>query len=376
MKQIQLPNTWHDFTNIFEFDIQFNRFIMGVDIDEIKAISPKIKNLSDWKRELLSVASTASNEKRHLNAAYYYRLAEFYISPGDPDKEYAYDNFIIHIEKAFKTVIINKHSIHYENTFIPAVYLPAKKSKGTILFTHGFDSLLEEGYYFFDLMRSYGFNVISFDGPGQGATLIKQNTPMTHEWEKVIKCVLDYFKLDEVIIIGASLGGYFAIRSAAFEPRIKKVISFDVLYNFLECIIGKKGFVLRYMAKIGLFFHLSFIMNFIINGFLMKRDVLSEWGFKHGMYTMGCKSPYEFLKKCQLFNCQDISKFVSQDVLVLAGAEDHYVPFNQFFKQIKALSNAKSVTGRIFTKKENAQNHCQIGNMGLAFNVMMNWLQH
>jgi hypothetical protein len=43
-------------------------------------------------------------------------------------------------------------------------------------------------------------------------------------------------------------------------------------------------------------------------------------------------------------------------------------------KQRKALVNAKSVTVRIFTKAEHADQHCQIGNIGLALQVMSDWL--
>jgi len=45
------------------------------------------------------------------------------------------------------------------------------------------------------------------------------------------------------------------------------------------------------------------------------------------------------------------------------------------YKQVNALKNARSVTGRIFTRKEQGQNHCQIGNMGLALDVMVNWIE-
>ena len=62
-------------------------------------------------------------------------------------------------------------------------------------------------------------------------------------------------------------------------------------------------------------------------------------------------------------------------MLVLAGSEDHYVSLDQFHSQMKVLVNARSVTGRIFTKEENAQNHCQIGNIGLALDVIVDWIQ-
>jgi hypothetical protein len=43
--------------------------------------------------------------------------------------------------------------------------------------------------------------------------------------------------------------------------------------------------------------------------------------------------------------------------------------------QIQALTNAKSVTDRIFTKEEHAQNHCQIGNVGLALDYISKWIE-
>ena len=35
---------------------------------------------------------------------------------------------------------------------------------------------------------------------------------------------------------------------------------------------------------------------------------------------------------------------------------------------------ARSVSVRAFTEAEQAQNHCQIGNQGLAIGVILNWL--
>jgi len=37
--------------------------------------------------------------------------------------------------------------------------------------------------------------------------------------------------------------------------------------------------------------------------------------------------------------------------------------------------NARSVTGRIFTSEEHAQNHCQIGNIKLALDVILEWIE-
>lgn len=70
-----------------------------------------------------------------------------------------------------------------------------------------------------------GFEVYLFEGPGQGGVMRLQGKHFTHEWEKPVKAILDYFHLEDVTIIGASLGGMLAPRAAAFEKRISRVIA-------------------------------------------------------------------------------------------------------------------------------------------------------
>jgi hypothetical protein len=59
----------------------------------------------------------------------------------------------------------------------------------------------------------------------------------------------------------------------------------------------------------------------------------------------------------------------------MAGQEDHYIPLHQFYDQQRMLSNARSVTTRMFTSHETAQNHCQLGNVGLSIEVIVDWVE-
>jgi len=52
-----------------------------------------------------------------------------------------------------------------------------------------------------------------------------------------------------------------------------------------------------------------------------------------------------------------------------------FIPFKMLNMQGKALTNARSVTAGVFTKEENAQNDCQTGNIGLALDVMVKWIE-
>jgi hypothetical protein len=71
----------------------------------------------------------------------------------------------------------------------------------------------------------------------------------------------------------------------------------------------------------------------------------------------------------------DISDKVIPDVLIMvAGTEDWGVPLNQFHQQIAAPTNARSVTARLFTRAEQGHQHCQVGNLGLVLDFMLNWI--
>ena len=80
-----------------------------------------------------------------------------------------------------------------------------------------------------------------------------------------------------------------------------------------------------------------------------------------------------------LDDLQDVMDRAEHDddvaVLILTGAEDHFIPLKMHDMQVKALVNARSVTARVFTREDQAQNHCQVGNTGLALKVMADWVE-
>jgi hypothetical protein len=67
---------------------------------------------------------------------------------------------------------------------------------------------------------------------------------------------------------------------------------------------------------------------------------------------------------------------VSQDVLLLCGEHDSFQPPALTAAQAQALTAARSVTVRMFTAGEDADQHCQMGNLDLACRVLTGWLQH
>jgi hypothetical protein len=48
---------------------------------------------------------------------------------------------------------------------------------------------------------------------------------------------------------------------------------------------------------------------------------------------------------------------------------------HQFYDQIRSLSQVRSLTTRLFSRQEQAQNHVQVGNIGLSLRVITDWIE-
>ncbi|MEJ2248676.1 MAG: alpha/beta hydrolase [Candidatus Lokiarchaeota archaeon] len=362
----------HEQENI---NFQLNRLILnGADPEEVKKLAPKISDFNDWKRELVSLAEKALEENQKLKAAWYFRAAEFFVDPKDPEKERLYDKFIDLYYSVKPEVGKNKVEVPYEGVSLPCIHLKNDGKKGIVLIHGGYDSVLEELYMMGSYIRDSGYEVVLFEGPGQGGVLEKKNLPMTPEWEKPTKTVLDYFGFTDVTLIGLSLGGYLALRAAAFETRISKVVAFDVIYDFFQVLLYASGDKVSQMVQ-------SFLDNGkieILNKTMqrvMQHNLLVNWGVNHGMHVFGVDTPYEYLEKARLYSTAEFSDKIHCDLLLLAGTKDHFIPLEMFYKQIESLKNVRSLTGRMFTEQEHGANHCQYGNLKLALDFIINWIK-
>jgi hypothetical protein len=102
----------------------------------------------------------------------------------------------------------------------------------------------------------------------------------------------------------------------------------------------------------------------------MAKSPLLDSMMQEGVHNTGLRTAYDMMKHYQKYETASVSPRLTQDVLLMAGAEDHYIPVHQLPDQIATLTHVRSLTARLFTRAEQAQNHVQVGNMGLAFRVV------
>jgi pimeloyl-ACP methyl ester carboxylesterase len=381
MTLTHFPTGYQHLHQDVSMNFQMNRWFSWVGeegmLEEMRSIASRIANYSDWKREFLAVAESASRQGHVLRSGYYFRAAEFFMRPDDPDRKIARQKFLHAVESAHAPAEVERHDIPYADGraqgFLPAYVYRRVQSRGIIVFFGGFDSYIEELTPAFLYLRAAGYEVIAFEGPGQGGALNDAGLHMIVDWHKPVKAVLDFFKLENVTLIGLSMGGCLVIRAAAFEPRVERVVAYNIYPDSLDVNLRQVKLPVRVLLKTLLNLRAASVVNMLAKR-VAKRNPIAQWGVEEGMHVTGTSSPYEYFQQIRQFHTIDVSQLVKQHVLLLAGSEDHLVPMSHLYRQIKLLKNARSITTRVFTKSESASNHCQVGNYGLALKTIVHWL--
>ncbi|MBQ3797879.1 MAG: alpha/beta hydrolase, partial [Butyrivibrio sp.] len=364
------------------FNYQLNRVINwdGGRLEDVQKVSGKIHNSDDWKRELILLGDEAMKEGRTDNAIAYYRMSEFFMYDGDPDKRKYYEKATKLFYEYYAVFFegenprIERYDVPYENVKLPVMHVvPDGASKGTILIHGGNDSYFEEFLFTVLYMQEQGFEVYMFEGPGQGGVMRIQGKHFTHEWEKPVKVILDYFKLSDVTIIGISLGGYLAPRAAAFDKRITKVVAWSIFPCFQDILVSMQPQGTQRAFHILMKLHARPLLNLVF-GKKAKKSPIIDWGIKHGCYAYEAKDAYSYAKKLKLYDIAPVADQITQDMLILGASGDHFIDYHLIGKEINMLRNVRSLTFRLFTDKEEAENHCNVGNGKLAIDEILSWI--
>jgi dienelactone hydrolase len=107
-----------------------------------------------------------------------------------------------------------------------------------VLLIPGLDSTKEEFFRLENVFLARGMATLSMDGPGQGEC--GYDLPIRPDYDVAVGAVLDALSgradvdLERVGLLGVSMGGYYAPRVLAFEPRVKAGVGLSGPYKFSD----------------------------------------------------------------------------------------------------------------------------------------------
>jgi alpha-beta hydrolase superfamily lysophospholipase len=376
VRQTKFHVGYFDLLDDASLNFQLNRWIGyrgETMLRDIRGIASRLTSYPAWIGEFLALAERTLADGRPIDAALCLRSAEFFMPPGDARRRDARGRFIELMREGYGIREAQLDRAPFTAIRLPFYRLTPDRPKDVVVVFGGFDSYIEEFFPLLCALRDSGLEVVGFEGPGQGSVLEDARMPMTPDWHAPVGAVLDHLKLEKVTLVGISLGGCLAIRAAAREKRIERVVAFDVMSDFLECMLGQASWVVRALAPRMIQTGAGVLIDAATARLARRRPVV-EWGLRQARRVFGASTDHAALEQAARYHTRDVSRNVTQDVLLLAGAEDHYVPVHQLYDQARSLTAARSVTTRLFTKLDSAQSHCQVGNFGLALATIVDWV--
>jgi hypothetical protein len=172
-----------------------------------------------------------------LRASEYFRQAYYFIR-SDLDDHRLQSAYRGHVETFGAAAELMDHPaehvrIPYEGTTLSGYFFAPDGSgaaRPTLLFPCGYDSTAEAGWSNVPPALQRGYNVLVFEGPGQGEALFTQRLYFRLDYEKVLTPVVDWVlerpevDASRVALVGRSFAGYLAPRGAAFEHRLAALV--------------------------------------------------------------------------------------------------------------------------------------------------------
>lgn len=372
------PYGWQQWPDHPWFSYQFRRALGesqegGGSISESFLAASRMQpgDKESWHKEWFVVAK-ANLERGHdakanghpytarrylLKATNQFRSAEFWL-PANDERRLA---TFLKCEESFQAAgsifdpPIERVEIPYEDDKVLHGYFmstgcqrePSTRFPVLIAFG-GLDSFKEELYFMVGRAAlERGISCLLVDGPGQGATLRKEKIHTRYDYERPVSACVDYLETrddvdhDRIAVCGSSLGGYYAARAAAFEPRLAAAVSHGAVWAVNE-IWGEAD------ESHGLAEHI-------------------EWVF-------GAGSMREALKIGESFTLDGVVQQIACPYLIVHGGFD-VLGVQQARHTFNAARDAGvDVTLRLLQKEETGAEHCQHDNPTLGQDIIGDWL--
>jgi alpha-beta hydrolase superfamily lysophospholipase len=343
-----------------------------------KATAARVAELGERS---LAAGHRVTARENLLRASNYYRNAAAFVldNPGENPEVAAL--YAAQIDTFAAASALFDHpaeavAIPYQDTTLPGYLFLVDDSgaaRPTIIYTSGYDSTSQECYFVLAVaaMRR-GYNVLAFDGPGQGGALHLQRLVMRPDWEAVITPVVDYaltrpeIDPDRIAGFGYSLGG---ICSPAPRPssRLAALILDDGVHDLASGFADNMPPFLTDWVHEG---HDEYAIPVLT--LLMSVSPQLAWAVRNGMWVFGVENYAELLRTAAKYTLDGVADQIVAPTLIMEGEHDTLLQ-GQPERVEKALTAAKT-TRVTLTEDEGAGEHTHAGALARAHQVMFDWL--
>jgi len=357
----------------------------GLSIGEGFYIASRIKdgNVESWEKEFINYgifqennANNLINENNHIAAGKRfmcafnaYRAAVMFMRPSRTD----FNKIIAKFEETFQlslkytNIPIVPIEVPFENSTLPGYFYKSTKTGNNtplIVIIGGSDSFREDLYFFGGaeaIRRDY--NVLMIDLPGQGK-VPERGLSFRHDMEKPFMTAIDWLKNNNSIttnkigVYGVSGGGYFAMRPAAYDKRIKALALSTPIYDMYSVISDSVPKILIWLSK----------YRRLIRFLFKSADV----GIEKYFWQAGVKSYEEVIEKVKKMTVDiDLIECPVFAVTGISEGDELKRQTKTFYAKLKMKYNQSYY--KEYQVSDGADSHCQINNFPLAHQELFDW---
>ncbi len=312
----------------------------------------------------LSAGHERSAAAAFLRAAKYFELATYAAYDGKGADPFVplweayrrcWDLFLAHGGMTWEHV-----ALPYDGTTLPGYFLRSGAGRRrTLVFANGSDGSMVDAWAGCGLDGlARGWNVVLFDGPGQGAALVRQGLYFRPDWEAVLTPVLDALTARDdvdparVAVMGVSQGGYWVPRALAYEHRFAAAIAdpgvMDVSTTMTAHLPGSMQRMLASGDRAG-------FDRDIHRWNAISRKAGRQMAFRFRPY--GLDSPYDVFRRAMEFRLSDeeITR-IDTPLLVTSPEDERFWPGQSVQLHAKLPGPTRLLP---FTAAEGANLHCE-----------------
>jgi pimeloyl-ACP methyl ester carboxylesterase len=328
-----------------------------------------------------AAGQVASARSGFFRAANYFRTAGLFAMgvPVDPRLVEAHRREVDSFRRGAALLAVPPEvvQIPYEGSFLPGYHFRAAADAGpraTMILVTGYDGTAEELYFANGAAAlERGYNVLAFDGPGQGTMLIDHAVPLRPDWENVITPVVDYLLArpdtdpERIVLTGLSLGGYLAPRAATAEHRLAACISDCGPYDVFGATSRRlPGFLARQLPEGNP--ALLRLLDRLVRAVMNKPT--AGWAMRRNLMAHGLSDPLDYFKIAPQYSLRGIEDRITCPTFVCsAEGDDLSAGAHQLYD---ALTCPKRYYQ--FLSAEGAGEHCEGAARTLFHQHAFDWL--
>jgi pimeloyl-ACP methyl ester carboxylesterase len=237
---------------------------------------------------------------------------------------------------------------------VDPVRRPRKGRVPAVLFFGGIDTIGEQLLLKAALrFAERGIATLVLDGPGMGATLRFLKLGSRYDYEHVAKAGFDWLEkvpwIDErrIAIVGMSLGGYYAARSAAFERRARACVVWGGVYALTSS--GSSADDEQDDPEAG--------------------AALAA----QALWVVGGNSTARFAQQFPKFDLTGVAKRIRCPTLLIYGEDDDLVPMRDAHRLHDEIRGPRTM--HIVPTGTAGATHCQADSLPAAWAPMLPWLR-